>query len=234
MAIQNRRGLYTELDKSKLLPGEFAFVTGQGEETEGELYFCYAAGKVKRCATKEDIELILATSPASYEALQKLIDDLENNPSELTNILNNIIQLQSIVSDLQEVKIDKTEKGAVNGVATLGEDGKVPNVQLPEIPMSAIDITYDNTESGMEAINTQDAIDELSQETVFLAGETERLDTEKVDEAEKGVADGIATLDSTGKIPLSQIPSGIEGNSILVSSTFPTVTKANQIFYKIV
>jgi hypothetical protein len=100
--------------------------------------------------------------------------------------------------------------------------------------MSAIDITYDNTESGMEAINTQDAIDELSQETVFLAGETERLDTEKVDEAEKGVADGIATLDSTGKIPLSQIPSGIEGNSILVSSTFPTVTKANQIFYKIV
>jgi hypothetical protein len=72
----------------------------------------------------------------------------------------------------------------------------------------------------MEALNTQDAIDELSQETIFLAGETERLDAEKIDEAEKGVADGIATLDSTGKIPLTQIPDGIGGDNLISGKRF--------------
>ncbi|HHX80565.1 MAG TPA: BppU family phage baseplate upper protein, partial [Acholeplasmataceae bacterium] len=54
-------------------------------------------------------------------------------------------------------KINTTEKGSVNGVATLGEDGKVPNEQLPPISSDAEDITYDNAESGLVAEDVQGA-----------------------------------------------------------------------------
>lgn len=96
MAILNRRGQKTNFDPSKMLGGEFGYVLDTAE-----LYYCYSPGNVKRLLTSDDVQLILNASPEAYEALQQLLNDLENNPSELTNILNNI-------SGLQTSKLDKT------------------------------------------------------------------------------------------------------------------------------
>ena len=41
--------------------------------------------------------------------------------------------------------VQKTEKGAANGVASLGNDGKVPPSQLPTIPSKLSDLTEDST-----------------------------------------------------------------------------------------
>ena len=95
MAIRNRRGLKKDLDPAKLLSGEFAFPTDTGE-----VYYCVAPGDVKRVATKEELQEILTSSPDAYQALLQLINNLEDNPSELTNILNNIANLQDNVGDL--------------------------------------------------------------------------------------------------------------------------------------
>lgn len=58
--------------------------------------------------------------------------------------------------------IPTTDVGAANGVASLGNDGKVPSAQLPAIASTAADVTYDNTQSGLTADDVQEAIDELA------------------------------------------------------------------------
>ena len=60
-------------------------------------------------------------------------------------------------------------------------------------------VGYDNTTSDLNAENVQDAIDEV----------VETLD-DKIDISIKGVANGVAELDSTGKVPSSQLPSFVE------------------------
>ncbi len=61
---------------------------------------------------------------------------------------------------------------------------------------SAADVSYVNTSSGLTATNVQDAIDEIDG----------RVDTI---EGDYGVANGLATLDSGGKVPLTQLPNSI-------------------------
>lgn len=104
MAIQNRRGLMADFDPNKLLPGEFAFPIDTGE-----VYYCVAPGNVKRVATKEELQEILTSSPEAYTALKQLLSDLEDDPSELTNILTNI-------SNLQSGKLDKAGDSKDNTV----------------------------------------------------------------------------------------------------------------------
>ena len=60
MAIQNRRGSISDLDRSKLLVGEFAV------STDGTITICYAPGLTKDLASAEDIE-----------ELKSRIDDVE-------------------------------------------------------------------------------------------------------------------------------------------------------------
>jgi len=60
-------------------------------------------------------------------------------------------------------------------------------------------VGYDNTTSDLNAENVQDAIDEV----------VETLD-DKIDISAKGVANGVAELDSTGKVPSSQLPSFVD------------------------
>lgn len=38
----------------------------------------------------------------------------------------------------------------------------------------------------------------------------------KISRSEKGVANGVATLDASGKVPTSQIPEGVSGGSLSV------------------
>lgn len=104
MAVVVRRGIYLDLDKTKLLPGELCITTDTGQ-----CFFCYAPGNVKELATKKDLQEILTESPEAYNALQKLLEDLENNKDELTNILNDILSLK-------ENKLDVTGDSCNNTV----------------------------------------------------------------------------------------------------------------------
>jgi len=92
MAIRNRRGTLANFDPSKLVSGEFAYTTDTGQ-----LFYCYGANLVKELATNEDVSEILNTSPTAYVALQKLIEDLSNQPV-LTGILADISALETSVN----------------------------------------------------------------------------------------------------------------------------------------
>src|SRR5690606_16983641 len=77
--------------------------------------------------------------------------------------------------------IPAAEKGAVNGVATLGADGKVTAAQVPDSAVTSV-----NGKTGAVTLD---------------AG-----DVGAVSAAEKGVAEGVATLGADGKVPSGQLP----------------------------
>src|SRR5574344_1832144 len=74
MAIQQRRGLYKDFDKSKMLPAEYAVTLGKdatADDTNYErVYATFSNGSVKRMMTVEDAanQLTEATETATKTA----------------------------------------------------------------------------------------------------------------------------------------------------------------------
>lgn len=69
MAIQNRRGAYTDFDPTKMKPGEYGIVlSGDPNTVSGvSVYICTATGTVKPLVLREEaydmLEAILAEEP---------------------------------------------------------------------------------------------------------------------------------------------------------------------------
>lgn len=92
-------------------------------------------------------------------------------------------QFEIVHKDLSELV------GKAGGLATLGSDGKVPANQLPA-SMPASDVY---------------AWAKASTKPTYTASEVGAIAT-----TEKGAADGVASLDSNGRVPISQIPGSVD------------------------
>jgi hypothetical protein len=95
-------------------------------------------------------------------------------------------------------KLNLAEKGQPNGVATLDANGKVPAAQLD------IAATIDGDMAGARLINLGDG---TAATDAVNKGQLDATLSTKLGAAEKGQANGIATLDAGGKVPTTQIPS---------------------------
>ena len=116
------------------------------------------------------------------------------------------------VSSLVDGLIPASEKGAVNGVATLGADGKVPSGQLPTIPTALSQLTQDSmhrtvTDAEKQAWSNQSG---FSGDYNDLTNKPDIPDSAEdvgaIPVSEKGAANGVAELDANGKVPSTQIP----------------------------
>lgn len=101
--------------------------------------------------------------------------------------------------------------GQANGLATLGNDGKVPTAQLP--PATAITFPIAVADGGTGATNPADARSNLGTASVNDARFTDqRTPTDgsvtlaKLAAGVAGQANGLATLGSDGKVPTAQLP----------------------------
>jgi hypothetical protein len=83
--------------------------------------------------------------------------------------------------------VPNSSKGIANGVASLDGTGKVPSAQLPA------------TASAVTSVNTQTG-------AVVLAA----TDVGAIPTTQKGAANGVASLDGTGKVPSGQLPSYVD------------------------
>lgn len=92
MSIIHRNGPLYLYDKNKLVPFQWAF------PNDGTIRCCTSPGVEKIMVTTDDVHDLLNTSPEAYAALQSLLEDLEGNPSQLTNILNRLIKLEGTVN----------------------------------------------------------------------------------------------------------------------------------------
>lgn len=70
---------------------------------------------------------------------------------------------------------------------------------------NASGISYDNSTSGLTATNVQTAIDEVE----GRVDSVEALAATAVQSSEKGAPNGVASLDGSGKVPVSQLPNAI-------------------------
>lgn len=117
MAIQERRGNYSDFDPEKMVPGEWATVlSGDPNASDGKsIYHCFSAGNVKRMATYEDMEdnINRATDNIKNEFLEG-INNATQSASAAAAYANRAAQLaQHAAEDAQEVT--NAIEGAVEG-----------------------------------------------------------------------------------------------------------------------
>lgn len=80
-------------------------------------------------------------------------------------------EIKEDIADLEANKIDKTQKGAVNGVAELNEAGKVPSSQLPSYIDDVVEGYYYNNKFYEEAAHTTEITAEKGKIYVDLSTE---------------------------------------------------------------
>ena len=94
--------------------------------------------------------------------------EILNKPSTfLPSAHNHAIADVTGLSTALSGKIDTTQRGAVNGVASLGSDGKVPTSQLPTIANAASDITIADAGNYFDGANVETGMQEIGR---VLAG----------------------------------------------------------------
>lgn len=84
-------------------------------------------------------------------------------PSAHTHAIADVTGLSTALSG----KLDTSQRGAVNGVASLGSDGKVPTSQLPTIANAAADITIADAGNYFDGANVETGMQEIGR---VLAG----------------------------------------------------------------
>lgn len=119
-----------------------------------------------------------------------------------------------------EAKESTIHKGEVNGYAALDSTGKVPEAQLPEKAIRVYDLTpYAKSEDIQKTYATKEEVS---------AG---KLDYTAENTANKGKANGYASLGGDGKVPADQLPSYVDDVSEFASkSNFPSKGEKGKIY----
>lgn len=116
MAIQNRRGSYTNFDPDKMVAGEFAVVRdGDPNSSTGRsVYLCFEPGVVKRLADYEDIRDMVADVAEEY------IQDFDDAVSALTDLIPDTEQAKDDANAAAEAANEAAE--AASAVVQAGND----------------------------------------------------------------------------------------------------------------
>ncbi|WP_277220501.1 pyocin knob domain-containing protein [Peptoniphilus vaginalis] len=119
-----------------------------------------------------------------------------------------------------EAKESTIHKGEVNGYAALDGTGKVPEAQLPEKAIREYDLTpYAKSEDIKKTYATKQEVS---------AG---KLDYTAENAANKGKANGYASLGGDGKVPADQLPSYVDDVLEFASkSNFPSTGEKGKIY----
>ena len=113
MAIQYRRGQWSDFDPAKLKPGEAALIlSNDPASSDGKsVYFCFSAGDVKRMATyddmKDDIENVTSEIQSQYtQEIEQTLEDAQTQISKIqdatTNANNAALQANQAASSAHQ------------------------------------------------------------------------------------------------------------------------------------
>ena len=150
--------------------------------------------------------------------------------TDLKNAIDGELKKYASQSGLEEeitkinAELDKKEstihKGEVNGYAALDSTGKVPEAQLPEKAIRVYDLTpYAKSEDIKKTYATKQEVS---------AG---KLDYTAENAANKGKANGYASLGGDGKVPADQLPSYVDDVLEFANkSNFPSTGEKGKIY----
>ena len=132
MAIQMRRGAFTDFDPMQMLPGEWAVMLSDDEETiDGyAVYICYAAGMVKRIVSSDELAALTNNIYADVEDFVNEAFDVETIMLAATNARAAAAEAQAAIDaigDISAVSVplmsSTTRGGAKLGVGLEITDG---------------------------------------------------------------------------------------------------------------
>lgn len=118
-------------------------------------------------------------SKLEAENIQAAIDELVASKlevdDELSDISENPVQnkvVKDAIDSLITLPDTTAEVGQMVKVKTVGSDNKPAEFEYGDIPeMTAENVSYDNSKSGIEAENVQDAIDKIKDEFYAVVGD---------------------------------------------------------------
>lgn len=113
--------------------------------------------------------------------------------------------------------ISSSQRGSVNGVASLDESARVPTSQLPSASTGAAGVVQLNntvTSTSTTQAATANAVKQAHDRAVSAENNARGyLD------GQKGKPNGVATLDASGKVPASQLNISMTGSAISITDS---------------
>jgi hypothetical protein len=123
----------------------------------------------------------------------------------------------AIAAALAEAKT-YTDQLAVNGVHYKGEVANMAALQAVQNPVAGDEYLVNDDGSGHTVFAIWDGTEwdliEINLGDYYNKTQVDGLLDDKEDAANKGVADGYASLDDTGKLPAEQLPAVIDGGTV--------------------
>lgn len=150
MAIQNRRGIHTDFDATKMVAGEFAIVqSGDPNNTNGtSVYICFQNGSAKRLTLIEDLDTVVG-SLSNLETTDKTsIVDAINELAEKSSIL---FGTSSTGGSTRDKVVTCADFEAVDGALiaiTVSQDNTVTNARFNVNSTGAKSIYTNNDPTG--------------------------------------------------------------------------------------
>ena len=223
MAIQSRRGNYSDFDPEKMVPGEWATVlSGDPNAGDGKsIYHCFSAGNVKRMATYEDMK----------ENVEKATDDIRNKFLEDINNATQSANTAATSANQAAQTAQKAAQDAQNAAESIegAVEGTIINDQTPSNVTAFSGKYVDNTflKKTGDATKTTVKFAPPHKEQDLVSGETSGTLFGKIVKKLSVIKAAIGTLSSLTTTNKSSLVGAVnELNSALThgTETFNNIT----------
>ena len=169
---------------------------------------------------------VTSTNPVQNKVITTRVQTIENSIALISELVNNIpiITVDTVWNATSNNPASsKAIESAISPIRTTANSAK--SIANAAIPKSWIDSSIDGTETSnnsvpgskaiVDYVKTQIAAINISLNTV--TGRLNTIESWKDTIGTKGAANGVASLDSGGKIPASQLPAGYDNVDMLQS-----------------
>lgn len=147
-------------------------------------------------------------SGSTVETVLKNLNDRDDSLE--VRVSNNEVNISTLQTELTTNYVHKVQKGTANGVATLDSNTKIPSAQLPVATATQLGGVKSSNSIAIASDGVATVIDNAHTHTIAnVTNLQESLDS-KIPNSQKGVANGVATLDNEGKVPAIQLPSYVD------------------------
>lgn len=183
MAIQNRRGNYSDFDPNKLMPGEWAVVqSGDPNSTSGRsVYMAFDTNVVTRMATYEDMQnnISSATSDIRTQFTQELTDAINNANDTVDDLQDDVDTLVTNTTNTVNTLVSNSQSAVNIAVASAQTATRNAN--------DAADAANDAVEAIQEIIDSGNAV-------LSWNGRTGNVEPQSGDYASSQITHGAGTV----------------------------------------
>lgn len=214
MAIQNRRGDYSDFDPQKMVPGEWAVVlSGDPNSERGRaVYMAFDVGEIERMATYEDMQenIVSATTDVQAQFASELTQTIANANAAVSDMRDDVDE--EIASATETVNALSIQANTATGNARVAT----------EQANQAAETAYNAADSVRVIIETGSTVASWNNRTGLVVPQAGDYNSSQITHNSTTVADGL-TFDD---VPLANSARAVKSSglfSILGNTALGTV-----------